>query len=200
MMHPLLLCRDCCARAVSRKKTLICFALLFFAFMICGMLFIKTPAVYDYHLTVCDRFIDRVCFSTRSVFLIFLERAAGNALILLLLSVAGIHIAGLVVTPAVICFRAYTFGGTLAIFFSVYRFTGAIIVFALYLPVHVLLDAVFLLAVSLAFSRAFCFRFCADDWKELLCDFFVLLAFVVAVCLLEAVLLLVLFHPLGNIL
>lgn len=199
-MNPLFLCRDCCGRAIRQKKTLVVFLLLFGCLTLCGILFIKTPAVYDYHLTICDRFIDRVCFSSRSVFLIFLERAAGNALILLLLSVAGIHIAGLAVTPVVICFRAYTFGGSLAIFFSVYRFTGAIIVFALYLPVHILLDAVFLMAVSLSFSRAPSFRFCGNDWKELLFDVLILLALILAVCLLEAILLLVLFHPLGNIL
>lgn len=166
----------------------------------CGIVFVKTPSIYSYHLNICEKFLDRVCFSSRSVFIIFLERFAGNALILLLLTVAGVHIAGLSVTPAAIVYRGYVFGGSLAIFFSVYQFSGALIVFALYLPVHVLLDSVFLFAVALSFSRAPQFRFCTEDCKGLLCDFLLLLFLVAAVCLLEAFLLLVLFHPVGNLL
>lgn len=199
-MNPLFLLRDCCGRAVNNKKTLLAFLFVLLISALCGMIFVKTPAVYSYHLTICERFVDRVCFSSRSVFLIFLERTAGHFLILLLLLCAGIHTAGLIVTPAVICFRAYTFGGSLVIFFTVYRFTGALIVFVLYLPVHLLIDAVLLLAVSLSFSRARCFRFCADDWKGLLLDLVVLFVLILLICLIEAFLLLALFHPLGNIL
>lgn len=198
-MDPLFLLRDCCCRAFARKRTLIVFSLLFLFFAVLGIIFIKTPAVYAYHLSACDRFLDRVCFSSRSIFLIFLERIAGNALILIVLLCAGMHIAGLAVTPAIVCFRAYTFGGMIAILFSVYKATGVLVVFVLYLPVHLMLDVVFLLAVSLSFSRAPCFRFCRDDFKELLCDFVVLFVFIVAVCLLEALLLLLLFHPIGNV-
>ncbi len=163
----------------------------------CGIVFIKTPAIYGYHLNLCDRYVDRVCYSSRSVFLIFLERTAGNALVLLLLLCAGFYVAGLAVTPLIFIYRAYTFGGSLAIFFSVYRFSGALIVFVLYLPIHLLLDAVFLLAIVLSFCRAPRFRFCGDDFKELLFDFLCLLILIVVICLLEALLLAALFHPYG---
>ncbi len=199
-MNPLFLFYDCFCRILSRKKTLIVFIFLLLCSTMCGILFVKTPAIYAYHLNICDKFIDRICYSSRSVFLIFLERLAGNSLILLLLMIAGIHVAGLAVTPAAIAYRGYVFGGSLVIFFSVYRVSGALIVFALYLPIHILIDAIFLCAVSLSFSRASRFKFCTNDFKELICDFFLLFSLVVAVCFVEALLLLVLFHPIGNLL
>ena len=192
--------RDCFARAFERKKTLIVFAVLFVFAMLLGIVFIKTPAIYDYHLSRCERFIDSICFSDRSVFLIFLERIAGHALILALLLVAGIHPVGLVITPIIVVFRAYTFGGSLSIFFSVYRMTGALIAIAFYLPVHIMFDVIFLVVVSLSFNRAFGFRFCKRDFAQLLRDSLIFLIFTVLVCIVEILLLLLLFHSVGNIL
>ncbi len=166
----------------------------------CGIVFIKTPAFYEYHLKICDRFLDRVCYSDRSVFLIFLERTAGNALLLVLVLAGGLHPACLPLPAVVLLYRSYTFGGTLAILFSVYAFPGAVVAFVLYLPIHLLVDVALLLAAGTSVCRAFCFSFCAGDWKELLCDFLAFLALLVLICLLETVLLLALFHPLGNLL
>lgn len=168
--------------------------------MICGLALVQTPVFYDYHLNLCDRFLDRVCYSDKSVFLIFLERTTGNALVLLLLLAGGIHPAALLLPSAVLCYRAYTFGGTLAVLFSVYRAAGALVAFVLYLPVHLALDAIFLLAATLSASRAFCFRFLFCDFKELFTDFLFLLLAVALVCFLEMLLLGVLFHPIGNLL
>ncbi len=190
--------KNCCERALSRKKTLIIFAVLFLTGMVLGIIFIKTPAMYDYHLARCDRFIDRVLFSDRSVFVIFLERTFGHILILLLLLFSGIHPAALVVTPFVLVFRAYTFGGSIAIFFSVYRLSGTLLVLALYIPIHLLLDAVFFLAVAVSFERAR--RFCKRDFGELLCDLAVFACIIALICFAEMLLLLILFHPIGNIL
>ena len=85
----------------------------------------------------------------------------------------------------------------IVIFFSVYRLTGALVVFVLYLPVHLLFDCLFLAATSLSCGRAR--RFCGEDFFCLLWDFLVLLAITAIVCLAEAILLLALFHPLGSI-
>lgn len=190
--------RDCFGRAFSRKTTIIVFAAGFLIVAILGLA-ISTPAFYDYHLTLCERFIDRVCYSERSVILIFLERFAGNLLFVALLIASGIHVVALVIPPVVLSYRAYTFGGSLAVFFSVYQFSGALIVFVLYLPIHILIDAVLLLSTSLSYARAPCFRFGKDDFKEMLHDFLVLLALVAIICILEMILLLVLFHTLGNL-
>lgn len=165
----------------------------------CGIVLVKTPVFFDYHLKSCDRFLDRVCYSDRNVFLIFFERSAGNVLILLLLFLGGLHPAALILTGCTVLFRAYTFGGMLGILFSVYKMSGALVAFVLYMPVHLLLDVIFLASAALAFSRAICFRFTAHDFKELLSEYLCFSVLTVAVCLFEAFLLLVLFHPLGNL-
>ena len=166
----------------------------------CGIVFVKTPAFYEFHLKQCDRFLDRVCYSDRNVFLIFLERTAGSALLLILVLVGGLHPALLPLPVLVLLYRSYTFGGVLAVLFSVYSVPGAVVAIVLYLPIHLLLDALLLLAAGVSFWRAFCFSFCAGDWKELLCDLLFLLALLVLVCLVEMILLFALFHPLGNLL
>lgn len=199
-MNPLFFFHDCFCRATKQKKTIIVFLFLFLCSTVCGILFVKTPVIYTYHLNICDRYVDRICYSSRSVFLIFLERAAGNALILLLFICTGFHTIGLAVAPLIFIFRSYVFGGSLTIFFTVYRFSGALIVLVLYLPIHLLLDAVFLFAISISFQRAPRFRFCGNDIKELLCDFLCLLIIIIVICLLEAILLAALFHPLGYLL
>ena len=192
--------RDCFGRALVRRKTPIVFAVVFVLCFILGIAFIGSPSVYDYHLNACERFLDRVCFSCRNVFVILLERTAGNALFLALFLLSGIHPAGLVLPPALFVYRAYTCGGSIAIFFSVYGFTGVFVGLVLYFPVHLALDFIFLVASSLSCDRARKFRFCKEEACSLLSDFVVLLIAVAAVCLVEAILLLVLFHPLGNIL
>lgn len=185
---------------MERKKTLIVFSVVFFVSFILGIALIGTPAAYDYHLNACDRFIDRICFSQNSVILIFFERAAGNALLLAAFCISGIHIACLVLPPALLVYRAYTCGGSVAIFFSVYGVTGILIALVLYLPVHLLIDGCCISATALSFGRARGFRFCKTDFIGLFFDYLILLLMVIAICLLEMILLLVLFHPLGNIL
>lgn len=199
-MRFLFCAKTCFERALARKKTLVAFAVVCLASFILGIVFIKTPAAYDYYLKLCDRFIDRVCFSQTSVTVICLERAVGFLLIVTLVLLAGIHPAGCILPPAVLIYRFYTFGGSVAIFLSVYRMTGVLIVFVLYLPIHLLVDAACLLATAISYSRAFCFRFSKEDWCAFGCDLLVFLAVIVLICILEALLLLVLFHPLGNIL
>ena len=96
-------------------------------------------------------------------------------------------------------FRAYTFGGCLVLFFSVYRFTGALIVIALYLPVHLLVDAVLLWAALLSCDRARGFCFCRTDFMSILRDFVILAIILLLVCLLEMLLLLLFVRPVGNL-
>ena len=199
-MRLLLPVKECFGRVLEKKVVLIIFAALFVVGTALGIVFVKTPAMYDYHLNRCERFIDSVCFSDRSVFLIFLERIAGHALILALLLVAGIHPIGLVITPVVVVFRAYTFGGSLSIFFSVYRMTGALIAIAFYLPVHIMFDFVFLAAVALSFQRARSFRFSRQCFGKLLHDAVIFLLLIAIVSIVEMLLLLILFHSVGNIL
>ena len=166
----------------------------------CGIVFIKTPVFYDYHLKLCDRYLDRVCYSDQNVFLIFLERTAGNALLLVLVLAGGLHPAALPLPAVVLFYRSYTFGGTLSVLFSVYAFPGAVVAIALYLPIHLLIDAALLLAAGVSLCRAFSFTFCAGDFKELLADLLFFLALVALICLVEMLLLLALFHPMGNLL
>ena len=199
-MSPLFLLKDLLSRALERKWAIIALILLCLCSTICGIVFIKTPTFFDYHLKICDRFLDRVCYSDRSVFLICIERTTGSVFFLLLILAGGLHPATLVLPTAALAFRAYTFGGTLAILFSVYGVSGSLIAFTLYMPVHLLLDILFLCAGSISFSRAFSFHFCMEDFRELLFDFLILSVLILLICILEAILLGVLFHPLGNLL
>ncbi len=198
-MNPLFLLRDCLARAFARKWIPAALLILFLSSTVCGIVFIKTPVFYEYHLRVCDRFLDRVVYSDRSVFLIFLERGAGNLLLLALILAGGIHPAALLLPAVVVAYRAYLFGGTLAILFTVYGASGAFVAFALYLPVQIAVCAVLLIASALSFARAFCFRFCGADLKGLLSDCLALAAALFAAGLIEMLLLGALFHPLGNL-
>ena len=152
-----------------------------------------------YHGKLCARYLRDVCYTDRSVFLVFLERAAGCIVLAAFLLFAGIHIVGLVFPPLLIAFRAYTFGGCLVVFFSVYRVAGALIVFCLYLPIHLLADAVLLWATALTYDRAPGFCFCRADFFAILRDLAVLAAVLLAICFAEAVLLLVIVHPIGNL-
>jgi len=176
------------------------------------MIFIKTPAVYDYHLKLCDRFVARICFSSKSVFLIMIERWCGHALFILIFLAAGISPFSLAVVPIVWVYRAYTCGGSLVIFFivyrftgavvvfgSVYRFTGALIVFGLYLPIHLIMDAAMLCAICASFSRARGFCFCKRDFCKLLYDVLLLLIIILLICLVEMLLLLAFFHSPGHL-
>lgn len=203
-MDPISFCRDTCygvfSRAFERRRTLILLLVLVLVGAICGMAFFKTPAFYEFHLRSCDRFLDRICYSDRNVFVLFLERTGGCVLLVALYLIGGVHIAGLFLPAAGILFRAYTFGGTVAVLFSVYRLPGALVVFVLYLPIRIMTDAVLLLAAALSVARAPAFCFSRSDFRDLLLDFAVLSLLIVLVCLIEAILLLALFHPLGNLL
>lgn len=199
-MNPLSLLRELLLRAVERKWAMVSLLFLFICGTMCGIIFIKTPTFYEYHLKICDRFLDRVCYSDRSVFLIFIERTAGNVFFLILLLIGGLHPAALIIPATALVFRAYTFGGTLTILFSTYEISGALVAFALYLPIHLMLDILFLIAASLSFFRAFCFRFESGAFRELFFDFFICTIIICLICLIEAFILGVLFHPLGNLL
>lgn len=195
-MSPLFSFKDCFFRAFQRKIIIVIAVLLLLCSTMCGIIFAKTPAFYEYHLKMCDRFLDRVCYSDRSVFLIFLERTAGNALLLVLVLAGGLHPALLPIPAVVLVFRGYACGGTLTILFSVYGFSGALVALALYLPIRLLADCALLLGAGNACACAFL----RGGPRELLCDFLPLFLFIAAVCLLEMILLLALFHPMGNLL
>lgn len=188
------------ARVFERKKTLIFLALLTVIFTILGMCFLSSPTVYEYHLTLCENFILDVCYSDTNVFLIYIERLGGCALLIALMLVGCIHPIALLLPLAVIVYRAFTFGGCLFVFFDYYGMTGAMIVFIVYLPIHLLTDALLIFAATVTTERAFRFTFCASELFEVLWDALVLLLMAAAVYLAETVLLLALFHPIGKIL
>lgn len=190
---------NCLSRALCRKKTLVALGIFYLIMLILGICFFRTPAFYVYHINACDRYLTRVCYSDRNVFLIFLERTAGCAVLVVLISLAGVHFAGLILPPVVLVYRAYTFGGCTAILFSVYKFSGAMIALVLYLPIRLLTDAVLLLAAALSFARAGCFCFTKRDFFALAGDALILTLFCAIICLLEMLLLLALFHPIGSL-
>lgn len=191
--------KDAFFRACERKKTLAVLLAVYAAAFILGIVFVRTPAFYAYHIELCDRYINRVVYSDRSVFTIFLERTAGCALLITLTMCSGIHVVGLIIPPPILVYRAYTFGGSIAIFFSVYKLSGAIVVFLIYLPIRLLTDCILLAAISLTFARAPRFRFAKCDFCDLGFDLLALILAVIAVCFLEMCLLLVIFHPIGNL-
>ncbi len=183
----------------ERKKTLIFLTVLLLLGVILGMIFVKTPVFYDYHLKLLEQFVERVCFSSRSVFLIFLERLAGSTLLLVLVSFSGVHTVALLLPPVVLFYRSYTFGATVLLFFSVYRLSGALVLFFFYLPVHLLVDLLLTGGATLAFVRARTFCWKKDDFSRLFLDIISLFILLFIVCLLELLLLLVFFRPMGNI-
>ena len=191
--------RECACRAFKRKILLCVFLGIFLVFAVLGICFIKTPAIYAYHINLCDKFVDRVCYSDRSVFLIFIERCAGNLLLVSVALLSGMHVFMLAVPSFVFIYRAYTFGGSLYVFFSVYRLSGALIVFLLYLPIHLLLDAVLIGIIAISVERSACFCFQKNDFLDILRDFAVVGVITALICLLEMLLLLLLFHPIGNL-
>lgn len=191
--------KDAFCRAIEKKRALIVFGVVFLAGMILGICFVKTPAFYEFHLNNCDRFLTRICYSDRSVFVIFLERTAGCSLLLVLTLIGGVHIVGLAVPAAVLLYRSYTFGGQIAILFGVYGVSGALVALVLYIPVHLLTDAILLFGTALSVGRTRCFHFAKQDLCELGRDFLALFLLIAAVCLLEMILLLAIFHPLGNL-
>ncbi len=190
---------DCLGRAWERKRTLLILGGTVLLGFILGISFAQTPAFYEFHVKGCERFLVRVCYSDRSIFEIFLERTAGCALLLLLMLTAGMHYAGCILPPVLLVFRSYTLGGSVAIFFTVYGVSGALIVFVLLLPFHLLIDAVLLLASAISYGRMGRFCFAKQDFFELALDFLALFLLILAVCLLEALILLAVFHPIGNV-
>ncbi|MBR7186280.1 MAG: hypothetical protein IKD43_02175 [Clostridia bacterium] len=191
--------RERCFFILEKRRTLLLFGVLFLLGILLGILFIKTPTVYEYHLNLTARFLGEVCFSDRSVFLIFFERTCGNALLLALVLLAGVHFAGLAVPPVVLLYRAYAFGGSLTILFTVYRVTGVLVALTFYLPIHLLVDVILIGATAVSCNRAREFCFCRRDFCELGLDFFAFFMLIAAVCLFEAVLLFAIFHPIGAV-
>ena len=192
--------RNVLSGVFERKKTLIFLSLLIVLFTILGMCFLTSPAVYEYHLGLCESYLIDVCYSDKNVFLIFLGRCGGCMLLVLLILIGGLHPAALILPVFVLIYRAFTFGGCLYVFFVQYGLTGAIVVFILYLPIHLLTDIMLIFAATLSFGRAFRFCFCEHDLKELLWDTLAMLLICMAVYLIEMILLLALFHPIGKIL
>lgn len=198
-MNPFFVARELLGRAFDRKKLILSLCVAFLICMILGMIFACPSEEYSYQVHVAERYLDRVCFSERSIFLIWLERFAGHALILALILLGGVCFAASIVPAAILMYRAYMFGSCIVIFFSVYRLTGVIVVFAVYLPVHLLFDALFLCAAAVSWGRGRCFHVCKRDFAGIFRDFLVFLAIVALICLAEALLLLAIFRPLGNI-
>ncbi len=189
--------RDCLSRALEHRRTLFLFGGFFLAGVLLGMCFVKTQAVYGYHLDLCESYLVKVCFSEKNIFGIFLERFFGFLLLGALLLAAGLHFAALILPPAVLLYRSYTLGGSIIIFCSVYGVTGILVLFALYLPVHLAIDALLIGATTLSCARAPKFRFTRQDFCVLGADLLALALAIAAVCLVECVLLLAVFRPIG---
>lgn len=199
-MNPFFFVRDCCSRALERKRTLIVLAVLLAVGFILGACFAKNPAMYAFNRRMCTRFVDRVCYSDTSVLKLFLLRTLGHSALILAAIAGGVHPVALALPVVALLFRSFTFGGSVVVLVSVYGAAGVLILVVLLLPVHLLIDALLLLSSSLSFGRAFGFCFCKRDFIALFSDFFSLVLCTAAVCLLEAFLLLAFFHPIGNIL
>lgn len=198
-MDPFSYVRDCFSRAVERRRTLFILALLFVVFAVLGACFARSDVMFEYNQNACARFIDRVCYSDTSVFVLFLKRTAGHAALFALVLLGGLHPVTMLFPMSVLLYRAFAFGGSLVIFFTVYGVSGAVIVFVLYLPIHLLIDAALLLASSCSFGRCRC-SLCREEIVGIALDFLCFLALTAIICLVEAALLFALFHPLGNIL
>ena len=193
-MHPLYFARERFSCAWERKRVVIGFAVLFLICAVIGM-FVGDA----YHLQLCTRYLRNVCYTENSVIVVFFGRFAGCSLLILFLLAAGMHRIGLVFPPLLFAFRGYTFGGCIVVFFSVYRFAGALIVITFYLPVHLLVDLLLLWATALSADRCQSFCFCRASFFALLRDAALLIVLAAAVCVLEMVLLLVIVHPVGNL-
>lgn len=184
----------------ERKKTLVLFAGIYLICFVLGMIFIKTPAVYEYHFRACDRFLNQICYSQTSVIIILFKRFLGCAAYLALIFVSSVHVLpACFVFPVVLGFRAYSFGGMTCILISVYKMSGVFILLALYLPIHVMCDVIYLFCGMIAIdnSRKFCWG--RADWSNLLFNYVKMAVLILVVCLVEALLLLTLFHPVGSV-
>lgn len=199
-MGLLFLLRDLFFRAMSRKKTFAALAALFLLFIVLGMIFYSALPIRRQLNIMCARFMERIVYSDKNIFLIFLERTAANAALSVLILCAGVHPAALVFPPLLLAYRASVFGGTFVAFFAIYRLPGAFVVLLLYLPIHLLTDALLLTTAAISFARAKGFCFCRRDLRGLLYDILSVLAISAAICLAETMLLAVIFRPLGNIL
>ena len=188
------------SRAWERKKTLIFLAALVLIFTILGMCFLDSPAVYEYHLSICDSYLTEICFSDTNVFLIFLQRAGGCALLAALILAGSIHPVALLLPIAVLIFRAFTFGGSLYVFFDYYGVSGAMVAIIIYIPNHLLTDALLVITATLTLGKAFHFCFTPSDFWDLVRDFLTILVMIAFIYLAEMILLLALFHPIGKIL
>lgn len=189
--------RDCLFRVLERRRTLFLFGGFFLVGVVLGMCFYRAPAVYGFHLKVCEKFMTEICFSEKSVFLIVLERVCGFTLLAAVFLFAGIHFAGLILPPALLLYRAYTLGGSILILGSVYGVTGILVLFALYLPVHLAIDVLLIGATALSCGRAPQFCFSRQDFCLLGLDLLAFFLAIAAICLAEGVLLLAVFHSIG---
>ncbi len=186
---------------LERRKTLVLFAALYAICLILGIVFIKTPSVYEYHFRSCERFLNRVCYSQTNVVLIFLKRTLGCCAYLALISVCSVHIIpACAMIPTVLCYRAYTFGGAAWIFVSVYKMSGVFVLLVLYVPIRLLCDFIYVCCSVCSFARVKEFSWQKRDFAQLFSNFIRDCILIVAVCLFEMILLLVLYHPIGALL
>lgn len=192
--------RGCLGSALERKKTLVFVAAVYVLFFIVGACCARSPAMFEYNRNLCARYIDRVCYSDTDVFVLFFTRLLGHGLLFVLVLAGSIHPAAMLFPAAVLLYRSFTFGGSVVLFFAVYGAAGALVVFILYLPIHLLIDVSLLLACSRSCGRCTSFCFCGDDLLVLLLDLLCFVLVAVAVGAVEGLLLAALYHPLGNIL
>ncbi len=185
--------QDVISRVLERKRTFIVLISLYLASMLCGIIFIKSSALYEYHLQGVEEYFADVCYGEGSIFWLFCRRFAVKSLFLALFTLFGVHFLAVGFGGVLIVFRGYSLGGCVLLFLSVYRLSGALVLFVLYLPVCLLCDAAYLSFSTLAFQRARSFCFCKEDWRKMLFDFLCGVTVVGCVCLFEAFLLLVLF-------
>ncbi len=197
-MHPLFFVRDALSRAVYKKIPLILLAAGMLLFAIAGMLFCRMPEVYDHNAALCRR-VAELLHADRKIAAYCFERLAERLIALALITLSGVHRAGLFVTPAALAFRACILGGTVVVFVGSYGILGVLIVLALTLPTGLLNACLECLAAALAFERAGRFRVCGHDLRELCADFCLLAAGAAAVCLAETVLLFLLVRPIGSL-
>lgn len=182
----------------ERKLIAIAVFSLYLTGLICGLVLANNAPSYDYFCRICDRYMNGFCFSKTNVFLLFLQRMCANVLFLIVFTGCGAHPAALIVLPVSVVYRSYTFGGSLFVFFRVYGFSGMLVVFLLFLPVRLLVDTIYLCeGVFSVHNACYCRKF---DFRRIVRDFLLGVVCLAAVSLLEMLLLLIFFHPIGNVL
>lgn len=184
-------------RAVQQKRLLVLFFVLFALAFLLGIILAAAKVDYAQHLLRCERYFERVLYSARSVFLIFLERTASGAIVIAVLTACSVHPAAVALPTVLFVYRGYVCGGSVVVFVSAFGLGGVLVGLLLYLPVQLALTALYMLTASLSFSRSL--TFCGRELGALFMQFLCALVLVAAICLAELLLLLVIFRPLGGL-